>query len=205
MEASSEWLEKKGFHLDFVLHHKELIPFVKSYIRKKNFFTYLYILSNLLSLTFLIFVTYLLIHNNICSGSDCFMWFGFGCALPFLLIPIHEGLHGLAYKIVGAPKVDFAANWKELYFMAVADKFVISRNHFYFVALLPFLVISLAFILLTLFSTGGASIMYLTALLVHASMCAGDFGLMSYFIEKDDQEVVTYDDFENARTYFYVK
>jgi len=56
-----------------------------------------------------------------------------------------------------------------------------------------------------LLSNDGRQIMLLSTLLIHTSMCAGDFGLMSYFAEKSNQQVATYDDHQNSVTYFFVK
>ncbi|MGJ8868839.1 hypothetical protein, partial [Salmonella enterica] len=87
-----------------------------------------YLFLNLLFLLLLLARIILSLVNFQLDFSNIFTFFGFGCALTFLLIPIHEGLHGIAYKMCGAPTVTFAANWKKLYFMAIADKFTIGRN-----------------------------------------------------------------------------
>jgi len=205
MEASQSWFEKNGFTLDAVLHHQDIIPFIKKYLFTSNFFTLSYLFLNLLFLIALLFSFYIQISSDTVKLFDSFTWFGFGCALTFALVPIHEGLHGLAYKLCGAPSVSFAANWKKLYFMAIADKFVATRYPFYFIGSLPFLFISLVLIVLTLLSNDGRQIMLLSTLLIHTSMCAGDFGLMSYFAEKSNQQVATYDDHQNSVTYFFVK
>ena len=42
-------------------------------------------------------------------------------------------------------------------------------------------------------------------LLIHATMCVGDFGLLSYCTEQGKKEVVTFDDYQNAHTYFFIK
>jgi len=36
-------------------------------------------------------------------------------------------------------------------------------------------------------------------------MCAGDFGILSYFEFNKEKQVVTYDDVENNVSYFYGK
>lgn len=205
MEASQSWFEKNGFTLDAVLHHQDIIPFIKKYLFTGNFFTLSYLFSNLMFLIALLFSFYLQISSETVRFYESFTWFGYGCALTFALVPIHEILHGLAYKLCGAPKVAYAANWKKLYFMAIADKFVVTRYPFYFIGSLPFLVISLTLITLVLLAHDGRQIMLLSTLLIHASMCAGDFGLMSYFAEKRNQQVATYDDHPNSITYFFIK
>lgn len=137
--------------------------------------------------------------------GDVLKYFGNGCAITFLLIPPHEILHGIAYKLCGAKKVSYKANWRKLYFMAVADKFVTFRKQFYFIALLPVTLISIIMLIAAYFASPTGQIMWLTVGLVHASMCAGDFGLMSFFAENKHREVVTYDDVENEISYFYTR
>ncbi len=205
MEASQSWFEKNGFTLDAVLHHQDIIPFIKKYLFTGNLFTLSYLFSNLLFLMALLFSFYIQISSGTVQFFESFTWFGYGCALTFALVPIHEGLHGLAYKLCGAPKVSFAANWKKLYFMAIADKFVATRYPFYFIGSLPFVLISLVLIILALLANDGRQIMLLSTLLIHASMCAGDCGLMSYFAENKNHQVATYDDHQNSITYFYIK
>lgn len=205
MEASQKWFEQNGYALDAMLYHQDIIPFIKKYIYKRNFFTITYLLFNLIFLAIIILQFTLSIISYTISFADCFLWFSYGCAITFLLIPLHEGIHGLAYKICGAPHVTFEANWKKLYFMAIADKFAIGRKPFYFVGLSPFVFISSLFIFLSLINSAGLQIMFTTVVFVHASMCAGDFGLMSYFAEKKNLDVVTFDDHENSQTFFFVK
>ncbi|HMT28483.1 MAG TPA: DUF3267 domain-containing protein [Bacteroidia bacterium] len=205
MEASQKWFEENGFTLDAVLNHQEIIPFVKTYLFKRNLFTLSYLIFNLIFLVLLLATLLIQTIYNSLSLSEAFLWFAYGCSLTFALIPFHEAIHGVAYKYCGAPKVSFSANWKKLYFMAIADKFVATRKPFYLIGLSPFIIISALFLLLAFIGTGGQQIMFFTVLFFHASMCAGDFGLMSYFIEQQDKEVATYDDAKNELTYFYIK
>jgi hypothetical protein len=62
----------------------------------------------------------------------------------FLVIPLHESVHGLAYKIIGAPKIHFGADLKQMIFYVAADKYPVGRKGFYFIALAPFLFINLS-------------------------------------------------------------
>lgn len=205
MEASQVWFEKNGYSLDEVLNHQDIIPFIKKYLFAGNYFTWSYWIINLLFLVALLFSIYIQIASGTVSLLQAVNWFSYGCALTFALVPIHEGIHGLAYKLCGAPSVTFAANWKKFYFMAIADKFVVTRLPFYFIGILPFLILSLVLVMMALFSTDGRQIMFLCTLLIHASMCAGDFGLMSYFAEKRNRHVATYDDLQSSLTYFFIK
>lgn len=203
MKPLSEALHEQGYSMDLELKHQELIPFVKSYLFKKNGFTLSCLVLNIIFITFWLVLCLLYIYKNVLSPGEAFTQSAYGCAISFLLAPLHELLHGAAYRLSGAKKVAYKANWKKLYFMAIADKFITRRRAFYFIGILPFLVISLSLIVLAVFSNPMPQIMWLSVLWVHATMCAGDFGLMSYFAEHKNKEVITYDDAENSISYFY--
>jgi len=203
LKPVSEILKEQGYTLDAALHHQELIPFVKKYIYKRNAVTLTFLLLNLL------FVSLWLISNiyNITVESltlnKAFTGFSFGIIIAFLLTPLHELLHGIAYRISGAHKISYKANWKKFYFMAIADKFITTRKSFYFVGLTPFVVISFLLINISLITAPGQQVVWLTALWMHAAMCSGDFGLISYFAENKTLDVITYDDEANSISYFY--
>lgn len=203
MKPHEVLLHEQGFTLDAGLHHQELIPFVKTYLFKKNKFTLSFLILNILFVSTWLFVFIWYVYNTTLSLGQALTGFGYGFAIAFLLAPLHELLHGAAYRLSGARKISYKANWKKLYFMAVADKFITQRKAFYFIGMTPFAVISLGLILLSVFAVPEQQIMWLSTLWVHASMCSGDFGLMSYFAENKNREVITFDDVENSISYFY--
>jgi len=188
-------LKEQGFQCDESLDHEELIPFVREYLFKKNNVTLGYLFIN-------VFFLFILIVSFI-NSTQAFLWLAAGLVGTFLLVPVHEFLHGIAYWACGAKKVSYKANWKKLYFMAVADKFITKRVAFFIIALTPFTFISISLMILAFYIAPDFKVMWLTTLFIHATMCAGDFGLMSYFEENRDREVVTFDDDENGMSYFY--
>ena len=127
----------------------------------------------------------------------------YGLAIAFLLLPIHEFIHVLAYRSQGAVHTSYNANLKKFYFLAVADQFVASKKEFQIVALAPFVVITSVGFVLLFFTTPLWSMTVLGALLTHTAFCSGDFGLLSYFDFHKDKEIVTYDDKESRVSYFY--
>lgn len=203
MKPVSELLREQGFTQDAALHHQELIPFIRTYLFRKNRITISFLTLNILFAGSWLSLCMIHIYNDTISSGQAFAGFGYGCAITFLLAPIHELLHGVAYRLKGAQNVIYKANWKKLYFMAIADRFVTERRAFYFIGLTPFVVLSAGLILLSFVTGALQQVMWLTALWVHASMCTGDFGLMSYFAENKNKEVVTYDDAGEAVSYFY--
>lgn len=205
LPADISLLEKQGYRLDEVLTHAELVPFILRYLKQRTGFTRAFIALNItFALTLLSACVYANMYRQI-PISEIFLQTLTAPAVTLLLIPVHEGLHGLAYKICGAPSVTYEAHWKKLYFTANADKFVIGRKAFYLVGLTPFVIISLLLLITSFFTSPGYSIMLLTVLALHATMCAGDFGLLSYFESKKDNEVITFDDMASGRSYFLVR
>jgi hypothetical protein len=184
------------------LNHQELIPFIKTNINKQTFYSRFYILLNAV---FFILTGYLFglgLASESMSILDCVIYLVYGVAFTFLLIPFHEGLHALAYKALGAPHTSFDYNLKKLYFVAIADQFVVNKKEFIIVALTPFVVISALFLGALFFLPLHWQIACSTTLIVHTSMCVGDFALLSYFASNKNKRIVTYDDKENGLSYF---
>ena len=97
-----------------------------------------------------------------------------------LLIPIHELLHGLSLKIVGAPRVTYGANLKKFVFYAEADHFVLNRKKFNLVALAPLVVIKIVSLAgIIIFFSHPAACFFVLLMCLHSLFCAGDIGLLS--------------------------
>ncbi|MDQ3051722.1 MAG: DUF3267 domain-containing protein [Bacteroidota bacterium] len=205
MKSTRIVLLEAGFQQDAALNHQELIPFVKSYLFRRNMVTLAFLFLTLLFFLIWLSVCIFYLASNKLQLTAVFSWSAFAIPASVLLAPIHELLHGWAYRIEGARKVSYKANWKKLYFMAVADQFITNRKAFHFIALTPFLIISLMMLLLSCFVPPGFKVLFLALLWLHASMCSGDFGLMSYFAENKEREVITYDDEASGISYFYSK
>jgi hypothetical protein len=120
-----------------------------------------------------------------------------------LIIPPHEILHGLAYRILGARQILFGVDFRQFIFYVTADRFPISRNELRFLALTPFFVLNAACITLTTFWFRDWILFSSTLLLCHNLMCIGDFALTSY-ANKLKGEVYTFDEIEKKKSYFYV-
>jgi hypothetical protein len=179
-----------GYEVHHHLEHRELIPFVQIYLRKSgNLPVLIYWISNLLILAAGIF--YLITAPAPFIASV--LKFSGGIAFFLLLIPLHELLHGLAYRLCGAPAVSYHAAIKKFMFYALADRFVIGRRSFLFVAFTPFVVINSMLILAIFFTQGGWFWFWWAALLMHTSGCAGDFALAGYFWENRQREPLTFD------------
>lgn len=203
MNLHPDQLKALGYQLLDELEHKELVPFVKKYIRKNTVFAWLYYIATfgLLAISIGLIVKGFLSENF--KLMDLISKFSLGFALALLLLPLHEYLHALAYKFVGATTTSYDANLKKFYFMAIADKFVANRKEFNIVALAPFVVISSGLMITLLFVGFNWQITILGVLFAHTSMCSGDFALLSYFQFHRDKQVVTYDLKHEKVSYFY--
>ncbi|MBI1225963.1 MAG: DUF3267 domain-containing protein [Bacteroidetes bacterium] len=205
MKIQPSELEKNGYVLLDTLNHMEIVPFVQAYLKKRTNFTLLYYAFNLLAVTLIGLVFGLIAGRNAIKFGDAFGHFSYGILIAFLLIPIHEYIHVLAYRSQGADQTSYDVNWKKFYFMAIADHFVANRREFQVVALAPFAVISMALLILFFLVNPLWQITIIGIFFTHTACCSGDFGLLSYFSFHKNEEVVTYDDAVEKRTYFFKK
>ena len=206
MKLKPQDLDKEGYVLLSSLDHDELIPFLKESFQKKSFVIKWFNLWNIL----LLILICLLFFFDYYQSED-FKWgtrvlyLSWGVLLSFLLIPLHELLHAMAYKYVGAKKTSYDANWKKFYFMAMADQFVADYKEFRIVALTPLVVISLGLIILTFLPLGLWKFAFTSILITHSLFSSGDIALLNYFETFKDQGLITYDDKAARMTYFYIK
>lgn len=121
-----------------------------------------------------------------------------------VLIIIHELLHALAYKLVGAHRVYFGAKLSQFVFYAGCDDQKFTGVQYRLVALLPFVCISLLG-LAALFLFPSYFIFSMTVLGLHTLFCCGDFAVMNYIQQYDLKKVFTYDLKAEETTYFYLK
>lgn len=203
MKIKPDQLTEKGYILLDKLGHMELVTFIQTYIKKITKYSILYYLSNLLifGLAGYLFITGFNKPNF--DLGNRFTHFGYGLAIAFALLPLHEYIHVLAYKSQGATNTSYDANLKKFYFMALADKFIANKKEFEVVALAPFVLITTVLIILLFVVNPNWTLTIMGILLTHTAMCSGDFGLLSYFEFHKDKEIVTYDDVENKISYFY--
>lgn len=205
MKIRPEELSSNGYVLIDSLAHKELVPFIQTYMKKRTRYVIIYYLCNLIVFGLAGYYFTEGYHLPEYSLGSRFTHFSIGLAIAIGLLPLHEYIHVLAYRSQGATKTSYDANIKKFYFMALADKFVANKKEFEVVALAPFLTITTMLILLLFVTSSNWTLAIIGTLLAHTAMCSGDFGLLSYFEYHKNRQVVTYDDVENKISYFYVK
>lgn len=201
-----EELPALGYRLADELSHADFTPFLMQYVRRRGIFIWLWILVTAVSA--LLLGVWLVLHLQRDTADFASLGLAVWPALMLLvaLIPLHEALHALAYRWAGASKVSYIVNWKKLYVAALADRFVVGRHTFYLVALTPFATISTLLLLAACITQNPFwQFALLISLLLHTLSCLGDFAMINYMQLRPEKEVVTYDDNEKGRSYFYIK
>ena len=195
-----------GFKLLDKLHYEDVVEFATNYLRKRtrSIKAYLVLIIIYFIIQLAAFVYGITVNQmNFISLLKQFLY---GLIISMtIVIPLHELIHAIGYFILGARKIHFGAVLKHFAFYAVADDFVADRRSFIFLAISPFIVVSILTIFGFFFVHGYAGYTYISVLFFHATMCAGDFAMLSYFEYHKDKELYTYDDVKNKTSYFYYR
>jgi len=181
------------------LSFNDLMPFVTEYYWKRR--TALTVAHVGLTLVFLGVWLAAGLSDTVSLDTWLTSW-GWAFVLFLALLPVHEALHGLVYRLCGAADVRYGVLWRQAAAYATAHNFVADARQFTWIAVTPFLVINGALLL-------GAAVLpdlrplLLGALFWHTTGTAGDFALLNYFRLHRDREVYTYDDADTKTSYFY--
>ena len=201
MRISTDELEPAGYQICLQLDHEDIIPFVQEQLACDHWIARIFrrLIPGLLALALIYIVAAIVSSPG--SWKTILEQFALGLGLSVLLAPVHELIHGFALWAVGAPHVQYRANWRKLYLMAGADRFVVNEREFYWIAFAPFAVISLFAIGLLFWQPPTA----LGLLFLHTAFCAGDFALADFMNAHSAHEIVTYDLMEEGKTFFLTK
>ncbi len=126
-------------------------------------------------------------------------------AFLLILLPIHEAIHALVFKALGARRVGFGWIPKGLMVYAYAQKFVLTLRENSLVAAMPFLVIT-TLLAGALFLLPGYRPFLWGSLALHSFACVGDLALIRYARRNQGRAIYLYDDVEGEkRSYFFEK
>ncbi|MEM1219895.1 MAG: DUF3267 domain-containing protein [Bacteroidota bacterium] len=205
--SSAEFLQPEQLHagsyrLVDTLGFGDLLPFLQNQMGQSNLITRLYYRFLFLFLFWMIGLVVFQVRSGMVFW-EALGQIGVGVIITFLLIPLHEALHGLVYYLQGARKIHYTANFRKFYFTAQADQFVVSERGFYWLAFTPFVVIGASSLILGLLFP---PLLLPTAaiLTLHSTFCGGDFALAAYFYRHRGQGLLTYDDVEAKEAYFFL-
>ena len=200
MKTTVEQLAKNEFKLLNAYGPEGVKPFIQSYLKKWTKSTKFYVATN--TLTVLIILASLILNKQ--SGL-AFLYLLAGCIFSICLIPFHEFLHLLTYKILGAKKTSLKSNFRKFYFIAIAHRFVANRKEFQAVILTPFVFISIILLFLLVIVHGFWLFVVLGIIFIHTIICSGDFALLSFLEFHSSKEILTFTDEETESIYFYEK
>lgn len=122
---------------------------------------------------------------------------------PLLSIPVHELLHVIPFLFTGAKRIKVGMDLKQYIFYVTAHRHVVNGKQFYFVGLLPFILVSVAAIYLIFIMPGLWKWSLSVFLFVHATMCAGDFAMLNFFHINRNKKLFTWDNADKKMAYFY--
>lgn len=197
--------EDDKYQLIEELDHQDMVPFILKEFQQRNLIIHVYVLLNISIITAgILFVIAQYQLGSISLFSMFLWWIGGAVSGSTLIIPFHELLHGLTYYLLGARKVSYGGNLRDFYFFATADRFVVTGKTIWLLALAPFVVVgSLCLWALKLEFSIGLKCFFWGILTLHSLNCLGDFGILSYFWERRNQKLYTYDLVEEAKSYIY--
>ncbi len=134
-------------------------------------------------------------------------YFLYGTAFSFtVLIVLHELIHALAYKTIGAHNISYGVQLKKFLFHVQANQQVLNYNNMKIVALAPAVVVAVITIVgMAIFYQHPLFFSFAAVFGLHSLFCAGDMGILSYFENRKDKEILTYDDKKNDCSFFYLK
>ena len=194
-------------HFDLVaeLDHKEIKEFVMERLSEGGRMVTWYMIYQILMIIFGIFLFTRSIIHAVKGQTEILFYVIAALIFCFtFLIVIHELLHGLAIKFTGAPKVNYGVYWKKFIFYAEADKHVLNRTQFAFIALTPLVVVKIVTLAgLLLFLSHPLVFFFAIVMSAHSLFCAGDIGLLSIFYLYGDSEIFTYDVRAERKSYYY--
>jgi len=196
MNPSIKQLQDKNTFIETeIIVQNEPMPFFKKYMNKLTswsicFYLILIIFAGLFGLSF--------------ANQDNTGIFATAPFFVFLIIlPIHEIIHAIVYKLFGAKNVGFKIVWKQFVVYTYANHDVVNSRQMKSIASAPFIVISTIFLLLTFLGEGELRIFASFAGLLHALLCLGDLAILNYLQINKVKKVYTYDDQAKGMSYFF--
>jgi hypothetical protein len=185
------------------LEFSEMIPFVLSNIRRGGVIPLLYMGINVIVLIFILLYSVWGVKTGVLTAGKIIWQLLAGILAGSILVIVpHELLHGLAYRVLGAPGIKFGADFQQFIFYVTADRFPITKGQLAFLAMTPFVFINLLVILFTIWWATPYVLFSASLLFCHNIMCIGDFAILNYSCSHKGR-LYTYDDTEKKVSYFF--
>jgi hypothetical protein len=182
--------------------YEDLVTFVLDYIRRRSGLMVFFWSTCIVFLGMALFI-----RTNI-SGYFPFRYIFLHTLLgliifPIISIPVHELLHIIPFYFTGAKNIRVSMDLKQYMFYVTAHKHVATAKQFWFVGLVPFIIISLLTLFLILNLPGLWKWSLSLFLFAHATMCAGDFAMLNFCFLHRGKKIYTWDDADKKIAYFY--
>jgi hypothetical protein len=192
-----------AYRLVHELGFQDMIPFVLTHIREKGIMSATYMGVNLAMFGMIAGCIILGILDQSLTWRAAFgqSLTGIICG-SILVIPVHELLHGAAYRLLGAKSIRFGVDFQQFIFFVTADRYPVSGKQLYFLALTPFVVINAVVIVATLLFFRHAMLLTGFLLLSHNIMCIGDFAIANY-VRRAKGRLYSFDEPEKKKSYFF--
>jgi len=120
------------------------------------------------------------------------------------VLPIHENIHAVIYKAIGAPAVRFITDWRKGLIYTIADRFVVNQREYVWLAVAPLIAISVALGGLY-FLIPEQDLLIAGLLCFHTLSCIGDIAIVNFLWTRRDQVIFSYDDLKLHKSYFYAQ
>lgn len=121
-----------------------------------------------------------------------------------VVVPLHEGIHALVYRVLGARDIRVGVSLREGVVYAIAHGFVVGRGEFIGLALAPTVLINGGLAVLAWYAEP-LRFFALALSLLHFSSAGGDWALLSYLWVRRACPVFTYDDANRKMSYFFAE
>lgn len=123
--------------------------------------------------------------------------------VPLLLVPLHEGLHLVPFRLAGARDIRLGSDLRQGIIYITAHRFVTGRRLLSYIAMTPFAFITAGLITAIALCPVWWQWVLSISLFVHTTMCAGDAVMLTYTTSFSGKEVFTWDDADLLEAYFY--
>ncbi len=190
-----EELIQQGYYVSERWKINNVLGFIRQELEQKSYWLrgFQLLLAFLLSMG--IAFAYIDISRGAAWFYDVLLPLGFGLLAMLVMVIPHEIIHGIAYKMTGAQKVIYGADWKQMVFHASAPYHPINFKEMLLVALAPFVVITSLLVIGLSTASGSWWWAFYGLLLIHTQGCFGDFAMVNFFARQSrPYDWVTFDD-----------
>lgn len=202
-KALFEDLERRGFSLVERWSVTEVLQFIRREMKHSSWPMYLFNFYGMLLVAWGVYFAWQMQDLGGRWFVDLVLPLLLGLFGMVVLIIPHELLHGLGFRIVGARRLRYGANWRMLVFHASAPGYIMSKGAMTLVALLPMIVLNTCLTFSMIFAEEWFWWVFYGALLMHTQGCLGDMAMVNFFVRQPrGSDWITVDSEETTDFFF---